>query len=149
MTISLVFMLAVLMFPSLYSVQAKQEGHQEFLDWLSSVGGQPVNVFWGPQTIVADEPCFVYHGFLLTSHDLGDAMPVRVKLFINDKEVKLTKYSCVDNTRSEVDDVIHYFMFYRIFEAGYFEPGDYVFRVEWSWKTGAFDISALITVTAG
>jgi hypothetical protein len=142
-------MLAALMLPGLYSVQAKQEGPQEFFDWIWSEGGQPVNVWWGPQTIVADESCFVYHGFFLTSHDLGDWMPVRIRMFINDKEVKLTKYFCVDNTRNDVDDVIHCFLFYRIFEAGYFEPGVYDFRVEWSWKTDAFEVSAPITVIAG
>ncbi|MDO8125481.1 MAG: hypothetical protein Q6364_14030 [Candidatus Hermodarchaeota archaeon] len=131
--VSLVCLLVFCVLPCLQSVQAKQYGPWEFVDWIES-HGQRIHP-WVSMEISASKQSNVWHGcFGIPSNFLSEWRPFEAKLFIDDTEIDLKNKHFVFNDKDYYDPELpgpyHAFIYYIIFEADYFTPGEYDWRVE-------------------
>ncbi|MFX1512491.1 MAG: hypothetical protein ACFFCQ_07890 [Promethearchaeota archaeon] len=63
--------------------------------------------------------------------------PYSIRVFIDGEEVKLLRYSWNDKDGILVGEPVHWWFFYHIFEAGYFEPWTWHnLRYEYYWYDG-------------
>ncbi|MHA1228949.1 MAG: hypothetical protein ACTSPV_19720, partial [Candidatus Hodarchaeales archaeon] len=95
-------------------------------------------------TFYASERSFVRHAFLNTNiEEIWASLPVQVQVFIDGEEIEMQEYTEVDFS----SESIYTWGFYHGFDAWYFEPGTYEWRVVWSTCDGiVWDMTETLTV---
>lgn len=147
-TLGLVLMLGMLIFGT--TQQAAADGQAQFYDiWLGYTEAVRIYPFGNiaNMEIQSDELAYVMHAF---NKESDFHPPVyQVKLYIDGEDVKLKRYS--EPLPSKMNRYFHgpyypwdehkggppsdhWWVFYKVFEPGYFEPGTYSWRVVWLWK---------------
>lgn len=111
------------------------------LYWMDS---HPLTVFedgqqlivYNPETMIisAGERSFVKHGWTsLTEEDYDNFKPYNVQVLINGEEIEL--YYIKESVETETEELYNLW-FYQTFDANFFEPGVYEWKVIWSDITG-------------
>jgi hypothetical protein len=96
--------------------------------------GHEINGFIpSTMTIRASERSFVRVSTLPLSRDqLDDRHPITIQLFLDGVEIPLQSYTEID--WSDEDNPAYFWKGYQSFDAGYFAPETYEWKVVWSWK---------------
>ena len=95
-------------------------------------------------TITTSQRSYIKHGHAFASpEEILDYSPFDTQLYIDGVEVDLYQYTEIDD--SGVNPLYFYWYYYN-FDAGYFEPGIYEWKVVWTDSYGTFEIIKPLTV---
>ena len=140
----MVLVLAISVLPANSASMKERLGSGEF--------GTRINLFAGDTSFTSDTSTYLWHGYGGgTSEDVKALEPLTFHLYIDGQNVVLRSftYTFKDcNVAPTKNCVVFGTIWYAIFDAGYFTPGQYEFHGIWGSRIGTLlELTITVTVT--